>query len=338
MVLDLTGALVIVLIFAQAGPPELLFHVVFVILTIEAFTFGRRVTLRRIVACSVALIGYALTPAMGIHNSPLELSEWPLMFTIAVLVAWMADREQSAARRYADLYRRAHRRLETAHEEERRRLSRDLHDGVGQLLTAIVLTLDAAAGAADLRTVRQRTRRAHELAAEALEETRTAAERVRPPRFEERGVASALHELAHHAGLPAVVDIEPAADVRIRPLELEIDLFRIAQEAVSNAARHAQATSVRLALRRTGRGLELEISDDGVGFDEHMVDARGLGLTGMRERAATIGAEFRLESAPGRGTHVRVVVPARRMELAEGHRGQPGPTVEEHISTAAVTR
>lgn len=336
MALDLTGALVIVLIFGQAGPPELLFHVVFVILTIEAFTFGRRVTLQRIVACSVALIAYAAMPLAGVQVSPLELSEWPLMFTIAVLVAWMADREQSAARRYAGLYRRAHLRLETAHEEERRRLSRDLHDGIGQRLTAIALTLDAAITAEDLPTMRERTRRAGTLASEALDETRTTAERLRPPRFEERGVASALHELARHAGLPVVVEIAPDADVRIRPPSMEIDLFRIAQEAVGNAARHAHATEVRVALRRTDRGLDLEVNDDGVGFDQALVDARGLGLTGMRERAATIGAELRIVSAPGRGTRIRLHVPARRMEPGGA---QAGRTVEGQApATGASTR
>ena len=83
--------------------------------------------------------------ALGIQAEPLELTEWPLMFTIAVLVAWMADREQSVGRRYAGLYRETRDRLVRAQEEERGHIARDLHDGIGQTLTALTLTLDAAA-------------------------------------------------------------------------------------------------------------------------------------------------------------------------------------------------
>jgi two-component system sensor histidine kinase UhpB len=328
-ILDLGGLVVIGAAFAQVGPPELLFHVVFVLLTIEAFTFGRRVTLQRIAICSIGLVGYAALPFVGLDATPLELTEWPLMFTIAVLVAWMADREQTAARRYAGLYRQARERLETAQEEERRRLAQDLHDGIGQTLTAVSLTLDVACALDDPGALRRHAEHARHLVGVALGEARSAAERVRPPRLEARGLASALTELVAHAGVPIELALDPRADVRLEPPSSELELFRIAQEAIANAARHAPAAHLRLALTRTRRGLELVVLDDGIGFESTDVDSRGLGLAGMRERAGAIGAELKLSTSRGRGTRVRVVVPARNVVRTRAARPSgPPPTTE----------
>lgn len=312
LALDLAALLVVAATFEQLGPPELLFHVVFVILTAEAFIFGRRICLQRVAAVSIALVIYASLPAIGIRAEPLELTEWPLMFTIAVLVAWMADREQSVGRRYAGLYWETRDRLVRAQEEERGHIARDLHDGIGQTLTALTLTLDAAA-TGDQRDAARAVERSRELAREALADTRLAAERIRPPRLAERGLASALRAMTSTPGGSVAVTVGASADVRLRG-DAELEVYRIVQEAVRNAIQHASATRIGIALTRTSKGLCLEVADDGIGFDRSAVDPRRLGILGMGERAAAIGSDLRIDSAIGEGTRIRLEVPAALLD------------------------
>jgi signal transduction histidine kinase len=308
IVLDLAAILVVAATFAQVGPPELLFHVVFVILTAEAFIFGRRICLQRLAAVSVALLYYASLPLNGAVVQPLDLTEWPLMFAIAVLVAWMADREQSVGRRYAGLYRETRDRLVRAQEEERGRIARDLHDGIGQTLAALTLTLDAASTGSETETA-MAVDRSRELAREALADTRLAAERIRPRRLAERGLASALRAMTSTPGGQVAVAIGPGADVRL-PAEAELDTYRIAQEAVRNAIQHASAGRIAVSLARTPSGLRLEVVDDGIGFDRTAVDPQRLGIIGMSERAAAIAGELRVDTAAGQGTRIMLTIPA----------------------------
>lgn len=315
LALDLLAVALVAAAYLQVAPPELLFHGVFVVLTIDAFVFGRRVCFTRIVAASIALLGYVALPSLEPGIEPLDLTEWPLMFTIAILVAWMADRERSAARRYAGLYREARDRLVTAQEEERRRLSRDLHDGIGQTLTALTLALDAAAvdtprhAARSPAAVRHgQIARARSLATSALEEVRSVAERVRPPRLEARGLASALHEMALACGVPVALELDPVVADELSAVQV-LEVYRIAQEALGNAIRHAQAREITMRIERATHGLRLVISDDGIGFDARRVSPRGLGLTGMRERAELLGGRLRVSSRPGGGTRVVLLVP-----------------------------
>ncbi|HEU4673429.1 MAG TPA: sensor histidine kinase [Candidatus Limnocylindrales bacterium] len=304
--LDLTAAMVIGAAFAQVGPPELLFHVAFVILTAEAFVFGRRICLQRIAATSVALVAYAALPVVGFRAMELELTEWPLMFTIAVLVAWMADREQSVGRRYAELYRETRDRLVRAQEEERARIARDLHDGIGQTLTALALTLDAAANERGGTTAVDRGR---ELAREALDDTRHVAERIRPPRLAELGLAGVLRSLAPEGSGPLeVVILDRGA--RLGPEE-ELETYRIVQEAIRNALTHAAARRIVVSLVAAGDALTLSVVDDGVGFDPDAVPPHRLGIVGMAERAAAIGGRLTVVSRRGHGTRVELVVPLR---------------------------
>jgi two-component system sensor histidine kinase UhpB len=307
-ILDLSALCLVAAAFVQIGPPEALFHGVFLILTAEAFVFGRRVSLERVAASSVALVAYAFL-AFAHRVAAIDLTEWPLMFTIAILVAGMADRELVAAQRYAGLYRIARDRLVNAQEEERRQLARDLHDGIGQTLTALSLTLDGIA-TADGSTGRRDLSRAKALTASALAEARSAAERLRPPRLAQRGLASALRELAASSG----ARVEASLD-RVRSDELPpgtvLEVYRIAQESLSNAIRHAAAEHIRVSLARTREGVCVTVEDDGVGFDPRSADTRRIGLGGMRERAAAIGADLSIESQTGHGTRVRLVVPQR---------------------------
>lgn len=201
-------------------------------------------------------------------------------------------------------------RLIEAQETERRQLSRELHDHVGQSLTALGINLDI------LRTqglvhdrVDLRTRLDDSIA--LLGDTVGAIENVmaelRPPMLDDHGLLAALQwhtdQFARRTGIVAVVTGD-AAPPRPGP-QLEIALFRIAQEALNNVAKHARASRVDLELRHSPRGLELSVVDDGVGFDPaHLASRAGRGMSTMRERAESIGAQFELRTTPGVGTRV----------------------------------
>ena len=210
--LDLAAIGFIAIAFTQSAiSAEFLFHCVFVMLVLHAFLFGLRGTLLRIALASIPLLVYAEATLFGLNEPPLELTEWPLMFVIAALVAWMADRRNSTSHRYASLFRTASERLITVEEDERRRIAGELHDGVGQVLTALTLTLDAASSTADLAVVRKRLGSARSLADTALAGTRDLSHRIRPARLEERGLVAALRDLAAQSGFPVVVRAERAA-------------------------------------------------------------------------------------------------------------------------------
>ena len=289
VLLDATGIGLAAAALAQLGDPDILLHVVWIVLAVEAFAFGLRIAALRILAASVFVIIYAVaangdaTPAAAALID-LDLEEWPLMAVIAVLVAIMADRVMLTGRRYAALYRAASDRLLTAQEDERKRLAADLHDGVGQTMTALALTLDAAEAAlasADAPDAagRDAVRRAREMAGLALEDVRGVAFRLRPARLRETGLVAALRELAASAGMA----VEFSADASLMRPDLldpasEVDTYRIVQEALGNATRHGQAHLVQISVRRLDRQLRIEVVDDGVGFDARGVDGRGLGL------------------------------------------------------------
>jgi signal transduction histidine kinase len=327
--LDLAAIGFVAAAYFQLGPPELLFHFVFVVLAVDAFVFGRTVTYQRIAASSLAMLGYVLLPIFEQQIAPLDLTEWPLMFTIAIVVAWMADRERTAVHRYAGLYRAARERLVTAAEQERKRLSRDLHDGIGQTLTALSLAIDGASSA-DPKLRRTQLRRARRLAESALVEVRSTAERVRPPRLEERGLESALQEMARSCGEAATLQIERGVADGLTP-EVTLEVFRIAQEALANAVRHAASTEIRLTLEPIRGGLLLQAVDNGRGFDPSQVGPQRLGLAGMRERAATIGASLRVTSAAGRGTRVALLIPLSAATSGLDRALAPNPVAADQL-------
>ncbi len=320
--LILDGAFVVLALatFAQVWDPDVLFHGIWVVLTLQAFVFGLRVSVVRIFLAMVLLVAYFELGAATGPGSPafaqLDLAEWPLMIVIAVLVAVMADRVATTSRRYAELYRRASDRLLTAQEDERKRLGRDLHDGVGQTLTAIVLTLDAAESSlwagerAPSAMARSGIGRAQELAAIALDETRDVAYRLRPDRFVETGLVAAVKRLADTAGVEISVVADPVlSHPGLLDPEDEMSVYRIVQEALANAIRHAHAQRIRVELTSDGVVLTIRIVDDGIGFDVDATKDRGLGLAGMRERALILRADLSLESTPGMGSTVVMRVP-----------------------------
>ena len=327
LLLDGAAVIVAVAIFAQLYDPDVLFHVVWVVLALEAFAFGLGVSGVRIGLAVATLLAYSWVASTAPTGIPLELvelelSEWPLMLIIIVIVSVMADRVSSTGRRYAALYRQASSRLLTAQDDERKRLALDLHDGVGQVLTALTLTLDAAGAAPSTRDAEEREaalRRAQELVATALEETRGVAFRLRPARITETGIAAAIRELARVSGGPISVEAEPGLlRPGLLPPETEVEAYRIVQEAVGNALRHALAGHITIDLEHKRPYLRITITDDGLGFDPRTVGDQGLGLAGMHERALAIGALLDVETRPGQGTRVglRIPMPTRHRAVA----------------------
>jgi PAS domain S-box-containing protein len=209
--------------------------------------------------------------------------------------------------------RAAHVQLVNAREDERRRLAGDLHDSLGQELISLHLRMQSLVPdllphvneqlAAELELVLQRCQA-------IIREVRTISHGLYPPLLESVGLAAALREMAARitTPIPIRVDCPPAMEKLRWPPEVEIALFRIAQEALGNAVRHSHAKLVELRLQYKRRCAILSIHDDGLGFDPHR-KAPGLGLSTMRDRAETVGGELRVESVPG-STHVEVRVPA----------------------------
>lgn len=236
-------------------------------------------------------------PAVGGHS---EVAELITTFN-AMLDRLEAERATSAARALS------------AQESERHRIAQELHDEIGQTLTAVLLELKRVAGHAppgirdDLRQVQETTRT-------SLDEIRRIARRLRPGVLEELGLTSALKALTNEfASAHLVVRHRIAGDLPPLDEETELVLYRVAQESLTNAARHAEARRVDITLAPVPAGVELRVRDDGrgLGADEGAAEgaAEGAGIRGMRERALLIGAELALGPAPGGGTDVTLTVP-----------------------------
>jgi len=196
-----------------------------------------------------------------------------------------------------------------AQEEERARVARDLHDEVNQSLTGLLLRLEAAREAAppELEPELAETKA---LANQAMRELLSLARQLRPTALDDLGLAAAIAGLVERLGEG---EIEAAIEVEVNFSDLSDDaqlvVYRVAQEALSNAARHSGAAHVTVALRLGPEEVELTVADDGRGF-AFAESERGLGIGGMRERALLVGGELTLESRPGAGTTVRLTIPA----------------------------
>jgi two-component system, NarL family, sensor histidine kinase UhpB len=195
-----------------------------------------------------------------------------------------------------------------AQEEERARVARDLHDEVNQSLTGLLLRLEAAREGAppELEDELAETKA---LANQAMGELLSLARQLRPTALDDLGLAAAIEGQVGRLGGEIETGMEIGGGFSDLGGDAQLVVYRVAQEALSNAARHSGAKQVEVRLRRTeGGGVLLEVSDDGRGFafDE---SERGLGIGGMRERALLIGAELTIESRPDSGTTVRLDVP-----------------------------
>ena len=195
-----------------------------------------------------------------------------------------------------------------AQENERQRIARELHDEIGQTLTVALLTLKRAVDRAPT-ALRGELEDTQETVRASLDEVRGIARRLRPDALEDLGLHSALNalcsEFTQATGIAIVKHVAPQSD-RLKP-DVELVCYRIAQESLTNVARHAGAGKVWLDLHATADQVTLRIADDGVGG----VTAEGAGINGMRERALLVNADLTITSPDGDGTEVRLVIPAR---------------------------
>lgn len=210
-------------------------------------------------------------------------------------------------------FRRLGRAVWRVQEDERRRLARELHDGLGQNLTALKHRLGQIGSelTPQQSSLRDKLDTALALCAGALDDTRNLSRLLRPPILDDLGLEPALKWLARSmeeaAGVAVVVEIEPLPAL---DGELQTLLFRVAQEALNNAAKHASANSLLLRLVVREQQLQLQVIDDGRGFDPVKVTAAGgSGLGSMRERLRLYGGQLELRTSPGSGTRLRATVP-----------------------------
>ena len=210
-----------------------------------------------------------------------------------------------------------------AQEEERRRVARELHDEAGQAITAVIIGLERGLAsmpevyAADLPIQpRQLISNLRDLAAQTLDEVRKLALELRPSVLDDLGLAAALRQYVRsteeRSGVAAQLTLVGWDEAAARlPPEVETALFRIAQEALTNVIRHAQASAVQVRLRREPGAVSLEVRDDGVGLKAVPPSEAGehLGMFGMRERARLLRGEFHVRPVSPRGTLVQVNIP-----------------------------
>ncbi len=238
----------------------------------------------------------------------------------------LLERLESNAHHFLRLARSVYR----VQEDEKRRLARDLHDGIGQNLTALKHQLGVVI--ADSSTLnshdRERIERAIGLCATTLDDTRQLSRLLRPQVLDDLGLEPALRWLTRTLGesseIPIEVQIEPLPAL---PAELESVLFRIAQEALGNVLRHASANQALVRLAPRDGWLRLVVWDDGIGFDVTAADARSSsgvssGLSGMRERARLFGGRVAIESRPG---DTRIIAQIPIPQPAPPIRGVPEP-------------
>jgi signal transduction histidine kinase len=208
-------------------------------------------------------------------------------------------------------------RLESAKEEERQLLSRELHDGLGQLLTAAKLNLQLARRDGGGEDTLRRIDESVAMIDRTITQARDISRLLRPPLLDEAGLVPALEahlgELSRHLGMP--IEVEAAADLACDQPETRTTVFRVVQEAVNNALRHAGATRVQVKLAARDGAIDVCVTDDGRGFDpqataERVRRGEHLGLLGMSERVRGAGGEFTIEARPGEGSTVRARIPA----------------------------
>jgi signal transduction histidine kinase len=308
-------------------PPFLDFYGVFFgILSVQAIRVFPQESAFKWIAGFALVTGVALIWGLGWSDGlPLVVLYAALFFALAYFVV-LKDRAENAQRESQSLLEelsKAHEQLqehaaqieELAIMKERNRLARDLHDSVTQSLYSLTLFTQAArerASAGDLAQSERSLARIADTAGQALKEMRLLVYELRPPTLEERGLVEALEQrldmVERRSGVRTRLIIEAEEDFRL-PEYVEDELYHIGQEALNNALKHAQATSltVRLAKAQESQRVELEVSDDGRGFD---IDATkgnaGLGLMSIGERVENLRGVLELTSAPGKGTSVLV--------------------------------
>jgi two-component system, NarL family, sensor histidine kinase UhpB len=217
------------------------------------------------------------------------------------------------------------RRALAAQEEERSRIARELHDELGQELTAVAMQSERASQSAPadsqatLEEIAEATR-------QSIDHVRRIARRLRPEALDDLGLVNALISLCRRIGQQSGIRIQPELANKVPNIspETELVIYRVAQESLTNAVRHAQASNITLSLATVGEHITLLVRDDGRGIDAPFSDDTA-GVNGMRERALLIGAQLKIRSHHGAGTEVQLDVP-----LTEVHHADPTEDPDPH--------
>lgn len=277
------------------------------------------------VAVNAAIIQLALEPLRLLKGTAGLVQEGDL--DARVPASRLADRDMEQVTsatnvmldRLADYRRRlrevAARALNAA-EEERRRISLELHDDASQRLAAILMRLRIARSVSDAEVKDVMLEEVRRELAETADGLRRYAQGLRPPALDELGLGPAIESHVRHVAEAAVMPVEVRTEGvgRLESPEAELALYRIVQEAITNALRHSRATRIGVAVKRRDGVVMAKVTDDGIGFDVATIlgaptGEHGLGLFGMRERAEYVGGRVEITSASGKGTTVRAAVP-----------------------------
>jgi two-component system sensor histidine kinase UhpB len=200
-------------------------------------------------------------------------------------------------------------------EQERSRIAHDLHDQIGQQLTALLVGLGTVESAKDLPTAQKLAHELRVIGVDTHDEVRRIVRGIRPGVLEELGLAAALERLCEEFEEIHGIEVRltaPDAAVGTLPWTVQISLYRILQESLTNVAKHAQARSVDVALTRASDMVTLTIQDDGRGFHETgSAGSSGMGLNSIRERARMVHGTCAIRAADGRGLLIQVTIPAQ---------------------------
>jgi two-component system sensor histidine kinase UhpB len=221
-------------------------------------------------------------------------------------VVALAEALNSMLDRLEDERRESGKRALVAQESERSRIARELHDEIGQTLTAVALRAERAADEPSKQS--EALTEIAETVLRSLEDVHRIGRELRPEALDDLGLVNALIALCSRIGRQSGIRVRRDLSGQLPAMsdEVELVIYRVAQEALTNAIRHAESSEASLSLRRADRRVVLRIGDNGRGLPERRREG---GLRGMRERAMLIGAELEVRSEPGRGTEVLLTVP-----------------------------
>jgi signal transduction histidine kinase len=273
---------------------------------------------------------------------------WETMLTALVLGAIIAgasvfrisslEKESAAHQKVSELaeerLRHLSQQLVSSQEQERKALSRELHDEIGQLLTALRMELgNMERGRAQGGETDPHLDQAKKLAESTLRTTRDIAMGLRPAMLDVLGLGPALEwqarEFSRRYNTPIRLEVD--GDLRDVPDPHRTYLYRIVQEGLTNCARHAQAKNIHVKLEDSSGKLSVLVEDDGVGFDQHRGVAYGLGLLGITERVRELCGQLSIQSEPGKGTRIAVVLPLKRENAAPGENTASAKAASEAV-------